>query len=277
MKIFIGTDHAGFDMKQKLVSYLDELGYDVKDMGAYELDKEDDYPDFITPTAQAVSENPKMKGIILGGSGQGEAIVANHVSGIRAVVYYGGPLDIIRLSREHNDANILSLGARFITVDEACDAVRLWLETEFSGEERHKRRLRKIDSSSSAVFDNWNDLKKYSDGLNSHSFFKERDVFYVKIGKNIGCEQNGKNKDFGRPVLILKKFNNDIFWGIPLSRTKNIGKYYFSVEFVQGEKSTAILSQIRLFDGRRLLNKRGMISKDDFSVIKQKIRNILFS
>ncbi len=146
MKIFIGTDHAGFELKQKLVSFLEELDHEVEDMGAYELNKEDDYPDFIVPVAEAVSKDLQSKGIILGGSGQGEAIVANRTKGARTVVYYGGPIDIVRLSREHNDANILSLGARFITENEAKDVIKLWLETEFNGEERHKRRLKKIDN-----------------------------------------------------------------------------------------------------------------------------------
>lgn len=146
MKIYIGTDHAGFNLKQTLVSYLEELEYKVEDMGAHKYNEMDDYPDFIAPVARAVSENPEQNiGIILGGSGQGEAIVANKFPNVRAVVCYGPPFEIVRLSREHNDANILSLGARFITEDEAKEAVSLWLETDFSGEERHKRRIKKID------------------------------------------------------------------------------------------------------------------------------------
>lgn len=148
MKIFIGTDHAGFELKQKLVLYLEELGYEVEDMGANVFNKEDDYPDFISPTAEAVSKDTQSKGIILGGSGQGEAIVANRIKGIRAVVYYGGEFDIVRLSREHNDANVLSFGARFVDEKEAKEAVKLWLETDFSAEERHLRRIKKIDSPS---------------------------------------------------------------------------------------------------------------------------------
>lgn len=145
MKIYIGTDHAGFELKEKLVVFLRGLGYDVEDLGAHVYDGEDDYPDFIRPVALAVAGNPESRGIILGGSGQGEAICANRVSGIRAAVYYGGAVDIAVLSREHNDANILSLGARFIEDDEAKEIVRVWLETPFSGVERHAKRNAKID------------------------------------------------------------------------------------------------------------------------------------
>jgi ribose 5-phosphate isomerase B len=84
------------------------------------------------------------KGIVIGGSGQGEAIAANKVKGVRAAVYYGGSLDIVKLSRTHNDSNILSLGARFLTQEEAIEAIKVWLETPFNNEERHKRRIKKI-------------------------------------------------------------------------------------------------------------------------------------
>ncbi len=145
-KIYIGTDHAGFELKEALVPYLKTLGYEVFDMGAHSFDALDDYTDFIRPTAEAVAEDKGSRGIIIGGSGQGEAICANRVPGVRAVVYYGGSLDIVVLSREHNDANILSLGARFVDEDEAKKAVHLWLETEFNGDERHARRIKKIDA-----------------------------------------------------------------------------------------------------------------------------------
>ncbi len=145
-KIYIGTDHAGFELKEELVGFLEGHGYEVVDLGSYELDKNDDYPDTIALVAKEVSDDPSSRGIILGGSGQGEAIVANRFAGVRAAVYYGGPAEILRLSREHNDANILSLGARFMTVEEARDAVLLWLLTMFSGEERHMRRIEKIDN-----------------------------------------------------------------------------------------------------------------------------------
>lgn len=144
-KIFIGADHAGFELKGKLVPFLKDLGHEVEDFGAHTLEALDDYPDFIRPTAEAVAGNPGSRGIILGGSGQGEAMCANRVAGARAAVYYGGAVDIVVLSREHNDANILSLGARFIEESEALDVVKLWLETPFSGDERHVRRIKKID------------------------------------------------------------------------------------------------------------------------------------
>ena len=145
-KIFIGADHDGFELKEKIVPFLKELGHEVEDMGAHTLEALDDYPDFIRPTAEAVAGEAGSRGIILGGSGQGEAMCANRVFGVRAVVYYGGAVDIVVLSREHNDANILSLGARFIEESEALDVVKLWLDTPFSGDERHMRRINKIDA-----------------------------------------------------------------------------------------------------------------------------------
>ena len=145
MRIYIGSDHAGFELKQKLIPFVQSLGHEVVDKGAFASDEHDDYPDFIVPVAEEVVKNPFSRGIILGGSGQGEAIAANRVKGARAAVFYGGPLDIVELSREHNDANILSLGARFVSEGEAQTAVQLWLETEFSGDERHTRRIKKID------------------------------------------------------------------------------------------------------------------------------------
>ena len=146
MKIYVASDHAGFYLKKELIKYLDIKGYEVEDCGAYEMDPDDDYPDFIALAAEEVSRDPTgSRGIVLGGSGQGEAIVANRYPKVRAVVYYGGSLDVIKLSREHNNANVLSLGARFMSLDEAKAAVKLWLETPFLEEERHARRLKKIE------------------------------------------------------------------------------------------------------------------------------------
>lgn len=160
MKIFFGTDHAGFELKKKLMPFVKSLGFEVFDKGAYEYNDGDDYPDFIIPVAKEVSsdlDSNESRGIIIGGSGQGEAMTASRFPGIRAVVYYGesAPVlngtepsvltSIIKMSREHNDSNILSLGARFITEEEAKIAVKVWLETPFSGEEKHKRRIDKIN------------------------------------------------------------------------------------------------------------------------------------
>ncbi len=146
MNIYIGTDHAGFELKEELKKFLENLGCEVEDKGAYEFNREDDYPDFILPVVKAVAEDIAKdldsRGIVIGGSGQGEAIVANKVKNIRAAVVYDEYS--ARMSREHNDANIVSLGTRTLTADKAKKLVKLWLETPFSNEERHKRRIEKI-------------------------------------------------------------------------------------------------------------------------------------
>ncbi len=144
MKVYIGSDHAGFKLKENLRAYISRLGYDIEDMGAYELNPNDDYPDFIKPVAIAVANDKKSRGVILGGSGEGEQMVANRFEGIRAAEYYGGDLEIVRLARQHNDANILSLGARFVSGEQAESACKIFLETPFSGEVRHVRRLKEF-------------------------------------------------------------------------------------------------------------------------------------
>ena len=165
MKIFIGADHVGYEFKEKLKKYLESLslGYEVEDKGAFKYDKDDDYPDFTTPLAMAVaegSESEERRGIILVGSGQGEAMCANRIAGARAAVFYGpreavqaidvagrqskDVFEIIRLAREHNNANILCIGIRFVSPDEAKFAIELFLKTKFSGEERHIRRIKKF-------------------------------------------------------------------------------------------------------------------------------------
>ena len=150
MRIYLGGDHAAFPLKEKIKEYLaKDLDQEVEDKGAFSFDGLDDYPDFIKPVARAVASDPEnSRGIIMGGSGQGEAIVANRFKGVRAAVFYGGPEEIIKLSREHNNANILSIGARFVSENDIMRAVRLWLDEPFSGEERHQRRINKIDEES---------------------------------------------------------------------------------------------------------------------------------
>ncbi len=159
--IYIASDHAGFELKEKIKANLTSEGHRVVDLGNDHYDRDDDYPDFISKVAQAVSRDLESRGIVLGGSGQGEAIVANRYDNVRCVVFYGlviatdstdvsgrtsaDPFEIIRLSREHNNANVLSLGARFLKEDDALKAVKLWLDTPFTHEERHTRRINKID------------------------------------------------------------------------------------------------------------------------------------
>lgn len=142
--IYIGSDHAGYELKEKLKIFLKDLGLETKDLGAFEYNEDDDYPDFITPVALAVKDTEGSLGVVLGGSGQGEQIVANKTDGIRAIEYYGGNLEIVKLGREHNNANILSLGARFISEGEARKAIMAFIETPFSNEDRHVRRLEDI-------------------------------------------------------------------------------------------------------------------------------------
>ncbi len=144
MIIHLATDHAGLDLKNSIKKYLIENSFDVQDHGAHEYDALDDYPDFIFPCAQAVARDTESRGIILGGSGQGEAMAANRVKGIRAAVFYNGPDDIIKLSRQHNNANILSLGARFMNKTEIYRVIEIWLNEPFEGG-RHVRRIEKLD------------------------------------------------------------------------------------------------------------------------------------
>ena len=157
-KVYFAADHAGFALKNALIEHVRTLGYDVEDMGAHTLEPEDDYPDYMIPLAQKVAEE-NARGIIVGGSGQGEAMCANHVKGVRAAVFYGprrvtialdiegghseDGFDAVRLPRRHNNPNILSIGARFVSGEEADEAVRIFLETPFSGAPRHTRLIRR--------------------------------------------------------------------------------------------------------------------------------------
>ena len=144
MKIYIAADHAGFELKNHLKDQLLVDGYDLEDCGAFDFDPLDDYPYFIMPAAEKVSNHTNSRGVIIGGSGQGEAMAANRILGVRAAVYYDGPLDIVKLSRLHNNANILSLGARFLSPKRAKKILKLWLTEEFEGG-RHENRISKLD------------------------------------------------------------------------------------------------------------------------------------
>jgi ribose 5-phosphate isomerase B len=153
-KVYLAGDHAFFSLKGILVEYVRSLGYVVEDLGPHTLDPEDDYPDSVSLCAKRVAEESGSFGIIGGGSGQGEAMAANRFKGIRAAVFYGREdlteggtgdgYDSVRLARFHNDANILSIGARFVTGEEAKKAVSIFLSMLFSGKERHQRRVDKL-------------------------------------------------------------------------------------------------------------------------------------
>src|SRR3972149_5456849 len=145
--IYIASDHAGFYLKKQLIQYLKIKGLEVEDLGPYELDPDDDYPDFIIPCAQKVAQQiakgKDVRGIVIGGSGQGEVIAANKVKGIWAAVINSANPQIPKLAREHNNANVLSLGARFLSAEDAKKAVSSWLDAEFEGG-RHQKRINKI-------------------------------------------------------------------------------------------------------------------------------------
>ncbi len=161
MKIALSTDHAGFEALQTLKDFLVSKGHEILDFGPKAFEPDDDYPDLIAPAAQAVANGEAERGIIMGSSGQGEAMVANRIKGVRCALYYGpatppGAVDaygsvakdqfeILRLSREHNNANMLSLAARFLSSAEIESAVSIWLDAPFTGVERHARRVQKLD------------------------------------------------------------------------------------------------------------------------------------
>lgn len=162
MKIYLATDHSGLTLKEYIKEKLIDEGKEVEDCGAYALNPNDDYPDFIKIAARGVSESPTDKAVIIGGSGQGENMVANKFKNVRSALFYStalpvgaiditgkisdDPFEIVKLSRIHNDANVLSLGARFLTKEDAFNAVKIFLETEFLNEERHKRRIQKMET-----------------------------------------------------------------------------------------------------------------------------------
>ena len=165
MKIALSTDHAGFEKLKQLKEFLSSAGHECVNYGPTSYDSDDDYPDFIRPAAEAVAKGECELGIIFGGSGQGEAMTANRVKGVRCAVYYGtakavedvdvsghsasDEYEILRLSRQHNDANMLSLAGRFLNNESIELAVSIWLNTPFTKEERHSRRIAKIDGAAS--------------------------------------------------------------------------------------------------------------------------------
>lgn len=147
MKILLASDHAGYELKNKIFAYLKSENFDVEDMGAHILDTGDDYPKIMLPVAMKIVCGPEdTRAIIFGKSGNGEAMMVNRFPGVRAAVYYAKNLDIIRLSREHNNANVLSIGAGFVEEGDAIEAVKLFIATPFSGDPRHVRRNDMLDN-----------------------------------------------------------------------------------------------------------------------------------
>lgn len=142
MKIYLATDHAAFELKKFVKNELVNGGYDVEDCGALEFDPHDDYPDLIKIAAQKVSGDQGSFGVVFGKSGTGEAIVANKIKGVRAVIAFNE--ENVRLSREHNNANVISIGSQFVTNEQAIMLIKLFLNTSFTNEERHIRRIEKI-------------------------------------------------------------------------------------------------------------------------------------
>lgn len=139
MRVHLGTDHAGLELKDRLAAWLTEHGYEPVDHGAHEYDAEDDYPPFCVAAAQAVVDEPGSLGIVIGGSGNGEQMAANKVKGIRAALAWS--VETAKLAREHNDAQVVSIGGRMHTFEEAVEIIEAFLTTPFSGAERHQRRI----------------------------------------------------------------------------------------------------------------------------------------
>ncbi|MCO5999856.1 ribose-5-phosphate isomerase [Actinoallomurus rhizosphaericola] len=139
MRVYLGSDHAGYELKQHLIGWLTEQGHEPVDCGPKEYDPQDDYPPFVMDAAARTAAEPGSLGVVIGGSGNGEAIAANKVPGVRAALAWNE--ETARLGREHNDANVISVGARMHTTDEATRFVEIFLDTPFSGEERHVRRI----------------------------------------------------------------------------------------------------------------------------------------
>lgn len=162
MNVYLGTDHTGIHIKDEVKTYLEENGYHVEDCGAYEYDRNDDYPDFIGKAAQKVSGDSDSVGFVFGGSGQGEQMTANKYKGVRCALFYAparavsaidisgstsdDPFEIIKLTRQHNHSNMLSFGVRFLNKETVIKAVETFLNTPYSDDERHVRRIKKMMS-----------------------------------------------------------------------------------------------------------------------------------
>jgi len=144
MRIHIGADHAGLELKSALIEHFTSQGHEVKDHGPFTYDALDDYPDFCIPCAEAVAKNPESLGIVLGGSGNGEQMAANKVKGVRAALVWS--IETAKLAREHNNANVIAVGGRMHEADFVKQLIDTFIATPFSGDERHQRRINKISN-----------------------------------------------------------------------------------------------------------------------------------
>jgi ribose 5-phosphate isomerase B len=142
VRVYLAADHAGYELKSHLREHLQARGYDVVDVGAHTFDPDDDYPSYCLHAGARVAEDPGSLGIVVGGSGNGEQIAANKVPGVRAALAWS--VETARLARQHNDANVLGIGGRMHTLDEAAEIARAFLETSFSGAQRHASRIAQI-------------------------------------------------------------------------------------------------------------------------------------
>ncbi|MFI6331929.1 ribose-5-phosphate isomerase [Micromonospora chersina] len=142
MRVYLGSDHAGFELKVHLANHLAKQGYEVVDVGPHAFDPDDDYPAFCLHTGQRVVDDQGSLGVVIGGSGNGEQIAANKIAGVRAALAWN--IDTAQLAREHNDANIVAIGGRQHTLDEATALVEAFLTTPFSGNPRHARRIAQV-------------------------------------------------------------------------------------------------------------------------------------
>ena len=142
MRVYLGSDHAGFELKAAIIAWLGQTGHEAVDCGPASYDPEDDYPVYVIRAAERVAGNPGSLGVVIGGSGNGEQIAANKVPGVRAALAW--TVETAQLARQHNDANVLSLGARMYSLDEAVSFAKVFTETPFSAEARHARRLAMI-------------------------------------------------------------------------------------------------------------------------------------
>ena len=142
MRLHIGSDHAGLELKSELIAHLVNKGHDITDHGPYEYDALDDYPVFCIPAAEAAAKDPASLGIVIGGSGNGEQMAANKVKGVRAALAWS--IETAKLGREHNNANVIAIGGRMHSIEDCKAIIDAFIETPFSNDERHVRRINKI-------------------------------------------------------------------------------------------------------------------------------------